>query len=84
MWQPEEFLALQGVTAPPCGLFFRHFIHISMGKRFDCFVYRLLYKIIVVVILHIDFIAFLLLILSGDVELNLGPVNGRNRQCCVL
>ena len=25
MWRPEGFLALQGVTAPPCGLFFRHF-----------------------------------------------------------
>ena len=81
MWQPEGFLALQGVTAPPCGLFFRHFIHISMGKSFDCFVY-IVY--IVVVILHIDFIVFLLLILSGDVELNPRPVNGRNRQCHVL
>ena len=58
---------MQGVTTPPCGLFFRHFIHIFMGKSFDCFVY------IVVVILHINFIVFLLLILSGDVELNPGP-----------
>ena len=49
-----------------------------MGKSSDCFVY------IVVVILHIDFIVFLLLILSGDIELNPGPVNGRNRQCRVL
>ena len=61
--------------------FFRHFVHISMGKTFktfDCFVY------IVVVILHIDFIVFLLLILSGDVELNPRPVNSRNRQCRML
>ena len=65
---------------PPCGLFFRHVIHISVSKNsntFDCFVY-IVY--IAVVILHIDFIVFLLLILSGDVELNPGPVNGRNRQ----
>ena len=61
---------------PPCGLFLRHFIHISMGKSFDSFVY-------IVVILHIDFV-FLLLILSGDVELNPGPVIGRNQQCRVL
>ena len=47
-------------------------------KTFDCFVY------IVVVILHINFIGFILLILSSDVELNPGPVNRRNRQCCVL
>ena len=46
-----------------------------MGKSSD-FVY-------IVVILHIYFIVFLL-ILSGDVELNPGPVNGRNRQCRVL
>ena len=52
-----------------------------MGKSSDCFAY-IVY--IVVVILHIDFIVFLLLILSGDVELNPGPVNGRNRQCRVL
>ena len=39
---------------------------------------------IVVVILHKDFIVFLLLILSGDVELNPGPVTGRNQQCHVL
>ena len=55
-----------------------------MGKTFitfDCFVY-IVY--IVVVILHISFIVFLLLILSGDVKLNSGPVNGRNRQCRVL
>ena len=52
-----------------------------MGKTFntfDCFVYN------VVVILHISFIVFLLLILSSDVELNPGPVNGRNWQCRVL
>ena len=30
------------------------------------------------------FIVFLLSILSGDVELNPGPVKGRNRQCRVL
>ena len=51
-----------------------------MGKTFntfDCFVY-------IVVILHISFIVFLLLILSGDAELNPGPVNGRNRQCRIL
>ena len=55
-----------------------------MGKTFntfDCFLY-IVY--IVVVILHISFIVFFLLILSGDVELNPGPVNGRNRQCHVL
>ena len=55
-----------------------------MGKTFntfDCFVY-IVY--IVVVILHISFIVFLLLILSGDVELNPGLVNSRNRQCRVL
>ena len=53
-----------------------------MGKSSDCFVYI----VYIVVILHtgIDFIVFLLLILSGDVELNPGPVNGRNRQCRVL
>ena len=49
-----------------------------MGKSSDCIVY------IVDVILHIDFIVFLLLILSGDIDLNPGPVNGRNRQCRVL
>ena len=65
--------------ASPCGLSFRHLIHISMGKTFDCFVYT----VYIVVILHIDFIVFLLLILSGDVELNPRPVNGRNRQCHV-
>ena len=53
-----------------------------MGKSSDCFVY--IAYIVVVIILHIDFIVFLLLILSGDVELNPGPVNGRNRQCHVL
>ena len=77
MWQPEGFLTLKGVTAPPCGLFFRHFIRISMDKTFktfDCFVY-IVY--IVVVILRIDFTVFLLFILS-DVELNPGPVNSRN------
>ena len=47
-------------------------------KTFGCFVY------IVVAILNIDLIVFLLLILSGDVELNPGPVNGRNRQCRAL
>ena len=52
-----------------------------MGKSFDCLVY-IVY--IVVVILHIDFIVFLLLILSGDVEVNPGPVNVRNRQFRVL
>ena len=57
------------------------FIHISMGKTFDCFVYSVY---IVVVILHIDLIVLLLLILSGDIELNPGPVTGRNRQCRVL
>ena len=57
------------------------FIHISKGKTFDYLVY-IVY--IVVVILHIDFTVFLLLILSGDVELNPGPVTGRNRQCRVL
>ena len=51
-----------------------------MGKSSDCFVYI----VCIVVILYIDFIVFLLLILSGDVELNPGPVNGRNRQCRVL
>ena len=45
-----------------------------MGKTF----------VYIVVILHIDFIVFLLLILSGDVELSPGPVTGRNRQCRVL
>ena len=45
-------------------------------NTFDCFVY--------IVILHISFIVFLLLILSGDIELNPGPVNGRNRQFRVL
>ena len=53
--------------------FFCHFIHISVGKSFDCFVY--------IVILHMGFIVLLLLILSGNAELNPGPVNGRNRQC---
>ena len=57
------------------------FTHISMGKTFDCFVYCVY---IVVVILHIDFIVLLLLILSGDIELNPRPVTGRNRQCHVL
>ena len=52
-----------------------------MGKTFDCFVYSVY---IVVVILHIDFIVLLLLILSGDIELNPGPVTGRNQQCRVL
>ena len=52
-----------------------------MGKTFDCFVYSVH---IVVVILHIDIIVLFLLILSGDVELNTGPVTGRNRQCRVL
>ena len=33
---------------------------------------------------HINFIVFLLLIMSGDVELNPGPLIGRNRQCRVL
>ena len=51
-----------------------------MGKSFGCFVY-IVY--IVVVILHIDFIVFLL-IFSGDVKLNPRPVNGRNRQGRVL
>ena len=32
MWRPEGLLALQGVTAPPCGLFFRHFIHVVWVK----------------------------------------------------
>ena len=36
--------------------------------------------IVVVSILHIDFIVLLLLILSSDIELNPGPVTGRNRQ----
>ena len=74
MGRPEGFLALQGVTAPPYGLFFRRFIHISMGKSFNCFVY-------IVVMLHIDFIVFLLLILSGDVELN--PVKVCNMYALV-
>ena len=52
-----------------------------MGKTSDCSVYSVY---IVVVILHIDFMVLLLLILSGDVELNSGPVTGRNRQCFVL
>ena len=52
-----------------------------MGKTFDYFVY-IVY--IVVVILHVDFVIFLLLILSGDVELNPGPVTCRNLQCHVL
>ena len=84
MWQPEGFIALQGVMAPACGAFLRHFSHIIMGKTFktfDCFV-GIAY--IVVVILHVDIIVFLPLILSGDVELNPRPVNGRNRQCRVL
>ena len=81
MWRPEGLLALQGVTAPPWGLFFHHFIHVVWVKVLIGFVY-IVY--IVVVILHIDFIVFLLLILSGDTELNPGPVNGRNRQCRVL
>ena len=83
MWRPEGFLALQGVTAPPCGLFFRHFTHICMGKTFKLLI---VFVYIVVVILHtsINFIVFLLLILSGDVELNPGPANGRNQQCRVL
>ena len=51
-----------------------------MGKTFDCFVYSVY---IVVAILHIDFIV-LLLNLSGDIELNPGPVTDRNRQCRVL
>ena len=76
MWRPEGFLALQGVSAPPYGLFSVIFIHISTGKTFDCFVYSVY---IVVVILHIDFIILLLLILSDNVELNPGPVTGRNR-----
>ena len=52
-----------------------------MGKTFDCFVYSVY---ILVVILHLDFNALLRLILSGDIELNPGPVTGRNRQCRVL
>ena len=51
-----------------------------MGKTFYCFVY----SVYIVVILHIDFIVLLLLILFGDIELNPGPVTGRNRQCRVL
>ena len=43
-----------------------------------------LYIAYIVVILHIDFIVLLLSIMSGDIELNPGIVNGRNRQCCVL
>ena len=46
-----------------------------MGKTFDCLVYSVY---IIVVILHMDFIVLLLLILSGDVELNPRPVTGRN------
>ena len=52
-------------------------VWVKLLKTFDCFVYIVF---IVVVILHISFIVFLLLILSGDVEVNPGPVNGRNRQ----
>ena len=46
-----------------------------MGKTFDCFVYSVY---IVVVTLHRDFNVLLLLILSGDIELNPRPVTGRN------
>ena len=63
MWQPEGFLTLQVVTAPPCGLFFCHFIHIFMGKFFHSAVY-----IVVLVIVQIDYIVFFLLILSGDMN----------------
>ena len=67
MWWSEGFLALQGETAPPYGLFFRHFIHICKGKTFKTFDFFFIY---IVVILHINFTVFLLLILYGDVELH--------------
>ena len=84
MWRLEGFLALQVWRHLLVDCFPVNFIHICMGKTFntsDCFVYI---AYIVVVIFHISFIVFLLLILSGDVELNPRPVNGRNQKCHVL
>ena len=52
-----------------------------MGEVFNDTVY-IIY--IAVFTANINFIAFLLLILSGDTELNPGPVNARNCKCCVL
>ena len=49
MWQPKGLLALQGVTAPPCGLFFRHFIHVVWVK--------------VLIVLYILYILYILLLL---------------------
>ena len=85
------------MTAPLCGLFFRHVIHVCVGKTFDCIVYIVavivLYTGILILFLvnTIDLLEIFyehsllfLLILSSDVELNPGPVYAGNEKYRVL